>query len=682
MKLKDLHTNLEKEINLLKFYPKKEISVDSFLIDKNIIQDISQNKIKQNINLKNNSDIKVKKINKKNNFDSLNFNKKDINIDLHLKIKKNKKISYFKKNKSIFKFPKFFIYFLFFIFIIFTNKIAVEYFTNSWYKKIIDLKNNNSEENLKSAKLDFMISNILFKPFSIIPLQKIKNADNAILWGLKVTNLLLELQNFQNGVNQLIEKKWIWNIMFSQLLFNNKKLFKYTEKEIWEIIKIYNNIYLKDNKDLQLKLNFFKWKLNEIQFYNKVINDNFQTFLNTLWHNKRKKYLIVFQNNDEIRPQWGFMWSMWIVEIFRWKIKKFEKKDVYNYEFKIKKENFIRENAPKWLNKLTPKLGLRDSNYFIDIQKSSEKIKFFIEKSWYEIDGIIYINQNSLFKILNLVWEFDSKVLNTKINSLNFSLIMSSLVESKKSHIGTLWTPKQVLFDFMEEFKQILKTKKINNIDVVKILLDDIKNREIIFYNFNELKRDLLEQLWLFNPIKYNETLDFNYPVFTSISWNKSDRFININFNKSIIKWEECSYIINFEIKLEHLFNKKDEKEILNTFKKFWIKEDISRLLYIQWKWTNKQFIRVVIPINAIIQNKQYSIFKQDKNTKTIDFFLNTNRWEKSSYNIKYILPNINCKLYNYKIYKQPWVRKYNLNLNIFWERKKFTNIKNDLFIN
>ena len=260
MKLKDLHTNLEKEINLLKFYPKKEISVDSFLIDKNIIQDISQNKIKQNINLKNNSDIKIKKINKKNNFDSLNFNKKDISIDLHLKIKKNKRFSYFKKNKSIFKFPKFFIYFLFFIFIIFTNKIAVEYFTNSWYKKIIDLKNNNSEENLKSAKLDFMISNILFKPFSIIPLQKIKNADNAILWGLKVTNLLLELQNFQNGVNQLIEKKWIWNIMFSQLLFNNKKLFKYTEKEIWEIIKIYNNIYLKDNKDLQLKLNFFKWK--------------------------------------------------------------------------------------------------------------------------------------------------------------------------------------------------------------------------------------------------------------------------------------------------------------------------------------------------------------------------------------------------------------------------------------
>ena len=107
----------------------------------------------------------------------------------------------------------------------------------------------------------------------------------------------------------------------------------------------------------------------------------------------------------------------------------------------------------------------------------------------------------------------------------------------------------------------------------------------------------------------------------------------------------------------------------------------INNWLYIQWKWTNKQFIRVVIPINAIIQNKQYSIFKQDKNTKTIDFFLNTNRWEKSSYNIKYILPNINCKLYNYKIYKQPWVRKYNLNLNIFWERKKFTNIKNDLFI-
>jgi hypothetical protein len=47
----------------------------------------------------------------------------------------------------------------------------------------------------------------------------------------------------------------------------------------------------------------------------------------------------------------------------------------------------------------------------------------------------------------------------------------------------------------MEELKQILNTKKINNIDIVKILLNDIKNREINFYNFNEVERNLLQQL-------------------------------------------------------------------------------------------------------------------------------------------------------------------------------------------
>jgi hypothetical protein len=40
MKLKDIHTNISEEINLQKFYIKKEISVDYFCLDKNIISDL------------------------------------------------------------------------------------------------------------------------------------------------------------------------------------------------------------------------------------------------------------------------------------------------------------------------------------------------------------------------------------------------------------------------------------------------------------------------------------------------------------------------------------------------------------------------------------------------------------------------------------------------------------------
>jgi hypothetical protein len=140
MKLKDLHTNLEKEINLLKFRPKKEISVDSFLAPENIIKDISE-KLQKSIKVKRNSEIKVKTIKKNNNFDALNNIKKDNDISLE-ENKKNKfkrlktlVINLFPQNiKSTRVFSplkKYLLLFLLFIFLIFIDKIAIEHFTNN-----------------------------------------------------------------------------------------------------------------------------------------------------------------------------------------------------------------------------------------------------------------------------------------------------------------------------------------------------------------------------------------------------------------------------------------------------------------------------------------------------------------------------------------------------------------------
>ena len=378
MKLKDLYTNLEKEINLLKFKPKKEISVDSFWVDKKIVLDISKNKFKKIIKFKKESKLKIKKINKKNKFDALNFTKRKLNINLiekenKINIKtftdknKTKKIfspsilTSFKDNYNLVignffnKIPKIIIYFLIFILVVFIDKLAVEYFTNSWYKKLIILKNSTEEINkndlIQSSNLDFKIANILFLPFKIFPWNKINNASNAILWGVQTTNFLLNISDFIEKINNFIKKKWEENIAYSQLLDNSKDIFIYSENEINNILETYNKIKFSDNILLKNKLDYFKFELKKIWFYINTINNNFNTFLNILWHNKRKKYLILFQNNDEIRSQWGFMWSMWILEIFRWQIKKIEKKDVYDYEFKIKKEHFTRENAPEGLKK-------------------------------------------------------------------------------------------------------------------------------------------------------------------------------------------------------------------------------------------------------------------------------------------------------------------------------------------
>ncbi|MDQ7022156.1 MAG: hypothetical protein Q9M97_01240 [Candidatus Gracilibacteria bacterium] len=123
MKLKDLHINLEKEINLLEFHPKKEIIVDSFGIDKNIINDISKNKIKETIKLKKKSEIKIKKYISKKSLDIGKNNKfKKINLQRAKALCGQAVFGFcYNFNKNIFS--KLFIYFFIFLSLIFIDKL-------------------------------------------------------------------------------------------------------------------------------------------------------------------------------------------------------------------------------------------------------------------------------------------------------------------------------------------------------------------------------------------------------------------------------------------------------------------------------------------------------------------------------------------------------------------------------
>lgn len=129
------------------------------------------------------------------------------------------------------------------------------------------------------------------------------------------------------------------------------------------------------------------------------------------------------------------MGSVMFVEVYRGKIISQEKKDIYALEWPLKPFTQI---APEGLHKITPTFGLRDANYYVEIEKSSQEIQKFLKKSDISIDGIVYINQQVIRDLLTLTGEVEFPAVKTKINSDNFSQIFSLLVESKIFKEGTL----------------------------------------------------------------------------------------------------------------------------------------------------------------------------------------------------------------------------------------------------
>lgn len=604
-----------------------------------------------------------------------NFFKKIIKKFRKLKINFNLQL----KNKNIFQFLSAFILLIIFWF---------------WYIQFINTKIEKSFKNLENidfyqdmnlikkdlinSKNDFIIIWFLLKwPFVFNDLflqnNNLDNLKNIVYWTKKIIDFWLDSTIIYDWIQKIINQKWVGEIMYSQLLTNINPLLSTANSNLNQAILYFDKISNLWDKDLNNK--FFS-KLSQakiLKWYLNTFYDNQDIIKSILADKEKKTYAIVFQNSDEIRPTWWFMWSIWFLDIFKWKILNFKKKDIYELEWNIKDfstQNWVAflEQSPEWINKISNTFWLRDANYFYNVSQSSEKIKSFLDKTNYKIDWIIYINQNLILDALDKFWWIYFDYVSREINSSNFSMIISTLVESKITKTHTFSTPKQILFDFINLYFEKIKKEK-DYTWYINLFFDSIKKRDIIIYNFNKEENDFIKNIWLINEYDFDLKLDFNYPVFTSISWNKSDRYIKRSFEKKYQINEDCSINTSLWISQKSEFNINEEikiKNFLYDMNLLWI-VDIDETLKIQWKAQNKQFIRVLLPAEAkIIQKSNIKISKFD-NYQEVSFYINTWLLFASEFVIEYVLPNIECKNYDFNFIKQPWIKNYNLNLYKNW---------------
>lgn len=556
----------------------------------------------------------------------------------------------------------------------------------------------NSYSLIKNTKI--LINNIKTKEIDINQINKLKNNSitlNIFLTPIYWLNYLLNLNKindikyfikaysnfleasylsfyFMNKTKELIEKKWIENIYFTNLFYNSdrllNKIYNKFMLSLENFSKIQNKTFLIKNQDLISQIETYipiiKEKLTLIQKNKNLIYD-------ILGHNKEKKYVILLQNADEIRPMWWFMWSILEISIFKWKIKDFKFNDIYALEWKIKdfskRKTWIafEEPALEWINKLTNTFGLRDANYFYNIEESSKKISYFLDKAWLKVDWIIYINQNIITQFLKKIWWVYFPDFNITIDDKNFSTVISLITESKVTHTHTLWTPKKWLFDFSSYFISDLK-QKLKLSDFYEVMMKSFIKNDIIVDFLDEEKNNFKDKLIGYNYYNFLNYNNFFYPVFTSISWNKSDRFITRNFLFDI-KEDGDKYKINTKIELKHNIKINDIiyiKSLMYDLGLLW-KVDENTLLKIAWNDTNKQYIRILLPKNAILSNNHFlnSIkVKEFENYKEISFYLNTEPFLSSIFEFEYLLDKKNNDFY---FKKQPWIKDYSIKIEKNW---------------
>ncbi len=340
-------------------------------------------------------------------------------------------------------------------------------------------------------------------------------------------------ENFSLAIDSLInqeEKNWLERIdefdYYSDLALNNLKDLK-------------TNLDSINYKSLPLEYQdqFIAWR-DKLVILENSLNSLSQTadeVKEFLGYNYNRRYLLVFQNNTEMRASGGFMGSYALIDFKQGEIDNIEVPAGGTYDTEAGMRSFIRSPRPLWL--VNPRWFFWDSNWWPDWPKTARNLMWFYEKSdGPTVDGVISFTPDVLESFLQITGPIYLPKYELTINADNFWSIIQSTVEKENlalSHpeIAKNYPdspenqPKKIIGDLMEELLEVMPEK----IDaqtlplLLELLEKDWRAKNILLYFNDDNLQNLVKDWGLDGSVKESPH-DYLLVTHTNIAGQKSDR--------------------------------------------------------------------------------------------------------------------------------------------------------------
>ncbi len=143
---------------------------------------------------------------------------------------------------------------------------------------------------------------------------------------------------------------------------------------------------------------------------------------------QNQRYLLVFQNPNELRPTGGFIGSFALVDILRGELRRIEIPGGGSYDL----AGGLREHlvSPAPLHLIEPRWQFHDANWFPDFPSSARKLIWFYEKSGGpSVDGLVAVNATLVTKLLAILGPIEMPDYHRVFTADNFILETQKIVE-------------------------------------------------------------------------------------------------------------------------------------------------------------------------------------------------------------------------------------------------------------
>lgn len=334
------------------------------------------------------------------------------------------------------------------------------------------------------------------------------------------------------------------------------------EGEILSVIDQASEYLEKSNSEIQQALMYFgeidenripaeyrelyQSAMNDADRYLNILNGINAIFAHAdslLGRHYQTKYLLLFQNNNEIRPTGGFIGSYGIAEFDNGVMSELKFDDVYDPDGQI-----LEEIEPPYpINLMTDQWGIRDSNWDPDFVYSAQRAALFYEKSGGStVDGVFAFTPDIIHRFLALTGPVELSEYEVVLTADNFQEEIQREIEidaGEEAH------PKQILAELlpilMERLTDLPAESKIL---LWEELLDLMYEKHILIYlNDAEVEQLFHEIGWTGEMVNVDEGVDYLSLIHANIGGRKSDGFVNETVNHQV----EIDAAGNIEVEVE-----------------------------------------------------------------------------------------------------------------------------------
>lgn len=211
----------------------------------------------------------------------------------------------------------------------------------------------------------------------------------------------------------------------------------------------------------------------------------------------KSTFLVVLQNQDELRPTGGFIGTYGILETENGNISRFDTHDIYHLDMPVKDSFKVDPPAP--LKKyLVDKWFMRDANWSPDFSESARQIELFFREEDKllppknkindfkgKLDGVFAVSSGFMSDLLK--YSGPIAVGGEEYNQDNFQNLLQYKVEKGYEVLGvSSWQRKEVIGEIAKQLKLKIMEKPVKELADVFTVFSDNLNKKNILLSFKD----------------------------------------------------------------------------------------------------------------------------------------------------------------------------------------------------